>query len=236
MLRPLIKIWYQILVRFFWKKIPGLLKFQATEAESAWQLERIIPCLPSPELKRDVFEHYLEEMYHAEVFAKLAKIEAKNEGFLRMPRTPMAERQAICGPNDETWRFFAFLAVGEASAVKQFSRITHALEEGPLRKALRSILRDESKHVVDAKHHARELADPEELKLHSKKLRFARFKGEWMRQGLIVTDTTSTILLWLMYWLIAPLGARSAKRKIYGPRLPCNEASIPNMINEGQAT
>lgn len=217
MLRAFNKIFYHILVRFFWKKLNGLLKFQATEAESAWQLQRIIPRLDSLEMKRDVFEHYMEEMYHAELFADQAKKQAMAEGLMHLPRLPIAERQPIIEESEDLWRFFAFLSVGEASAVKQFSSITHAIKPSSLKKTLKSILRDESKHVVDAKHHASALASAEELRLHSRNLKFARFRGEWMRQGLIVTDALSSALLWAVYWLVAPLGWRAAKQKIYGP-------------------
>lgn len=216
MLRPLQRLWYQILVRLFWKKIPGLLKFQATEAESAWQLQRVIGQIESPLIQRDVFEHYLEEMAHAELFAAKAKEEALAEGLATLPRPPVAERQPILASHDEVWQFFAFLSVGEASAVRQFSRITHALPESALKKTLRGILRDESRHVADALTHARELVGPLPLEREIKRLKRQRFKAEWMRQGLKITDALSSALLWLVYWLIAPLGRQAARRKIYG--------------------
>lgn len=225
MLRPLIKFWYLILVKFFWKKIPGLLKFQATEAESAWQLEKILPRLPSEEHQRDVFEHYMEEMYHAELFADQAKKQAISQGLLHLPRLPVAEREPILEKEDDLWKFFAFLSVGEASAVRQFSKITHALPDSTMKKTLRGILRDESKHVVDAKRHAWELAPADELKRYSAQLKRARFKAEWMRQGLLVTDTVSSALLWAVYWILMPLGYRAAKRKIYGEKP--KPASVP---------
>lgn len=228
MLRPLQKLWYRVLVRFFWKKIPGLLKFQATEAESAWQLQRVIGQIQSPLIQRDVFEHYLEEMAHAEIFAAKARQEALAAGKKAMPRLPIAERQPILAPHDEVWRFFAFLSVGEASAVRQFSRITHALPESSLKKTLRAILRDESRHVADALAHARELAEPEALAREFKRLKRQRFKAEWMRQGLKITDALSSALLWTVYWIVAPLGRGAARRKIYG--------TVPSKVSTSSLT
>jgi hypothetical protein len=222
MLRVATRLLYFVLVRLFWKKLPGLLKFQATEAESAWQLQRMIPRLDDPIIQRDVFEHYLEELYHAELFGNQARLQAISEGRTHLPKLPTAEREAILGEVDPDWTFFAFLSVGEASAVRQFSRITHALPDSPLKKTLRSILRDESKHVVDANRHAQHMAPAGKLKAEVNRLKRGRFKAEWMRQGLFVTDLLSSVLLWIVYWILAPLGARPAKRKIYGatPSVP----------------
>jgi hypothetical protein len=216
MLRPIVRIWYRMVVRLFWNKVPGLMYFHATEAESAWQLQRMIHRIESPTIQRDVFEHYLEEMQHAEIFADQAKRTAQTQGFQHLPRVPVAERQPIIGDSEPVWKFFAFLFVGEASAVKQFSRITHALPESGLKKALRSILRDEAKHVSDAKHHANMLSSKSDLDDHFRFLKRESFKSTWKRQGLKITDAVSSWLLWAVYWVIAPMGYLSAKRKLFG--------------------
>lgn len=207
----------RILVALAWRSRPRLLttlrNFSETEADSAWHLLRAAELSSDPAEKADLFGQVLEEMRHAEEFAKLHK----DLGGGRMkPVKP--ERRPLVETPEDLWRFHVFCQIGEGAAATRFKNIHDALRDPelrPLKKVLRQILRDEAQHV----HGAAELAKasavpPRTLRKEAGNVRARRAWQAWMRSGRHVTNAFGTLVLAVVYPIVGVLGRATARKRL----------------------
>jgi rubrerythrin len=221
-----IKVW--IMVKLFWRSKghlgESLRVFSATEADSAWQIQQVMPHVQDLPTRAELFGQVLEEMHHAELFYSQWQ---RLSGALYIPE--QRERQSLYRSGEETWKFFAYCIVGEKAALDRFSHIAKALPSSNLRDVFKKILRDEAGHVHSAQGFADEAQiDITVLKRELKKIRRLRFREAWMRQGKMLTDKLASAFLLGIYFLVGPFGKwATAKRFRNWQPLPTDTEARP---------
>jgi hypothetical protein len=181
-------------VRLFWHRIRAntVRRFAETEADSAWQLAVALRHATNREERAELFAQILEELNHAELFRREHR-RLTNGHFV--PLAPA--RRAIQQDGATTAGFHAYCVLGEQEAFAQFSLLAKVIPDPQFTTVLKKILRDEAKHVHQAESHTpdRRLLGP---------IRLRRRWENWQRQGLIVTDALSTVLLTCCYFVVGP--------------------------------
>lgn len=182
----------RVLVRVLWRSRrrleSSLVRFEATEDDSAWQILRAAEQVSDPKLCAELFGQVMEEISHAEGFRKVYK---QITG--RTMRRQFAEKRYIfhdCGPE----QIFAICTAGEGSALKRFSHIESSLSDGPLKDFLQRVISDEVGHV----HQSERRTALAEIR----KAQLRRAWQAWLRQGQRITRLFSNSLLTIFYFVV----------------------------------
>lgn len=205
----------RLTVRLLWRS-PAVVAeavrgFQATEADGVWHLHRGMRRVRDPRQKAVMFTHSLEEESHADEFASI---------YTDYARAPFAarhyERSDLYPLGDDAgWRAMAYVNVGEDDATARFRLLADALEDGPLRRSLQRVVRDEEGHV----HLTRSMllsmgASESEARRAQRGVRLSRAWSAWMRAGRRAVNLVAVALLSGLYWLAGPFTAGAARARL----------------------
>ncbi len=139
-----------LLWKFFSKrKVLALQEFSAIEKDSGCQL------LWSLELTRDakdrafIFQHVLEEFFHAEIFEDISQYYATSY----LPRVISAREILIDKKStpEQVWDFFSYAHVGEEGVNRDFSYYAKAKLEKKISAVFLRVSVDESNHIHGTK-------------------------------------------------------------------------------------
>lgn len=208
-----------ILAHVIWKLFPreldrSIARFSETEADTVWQLIHGIEKVHSGKQRAEVFYQILEEDFHAEEFQRVYR---GNTG--KPLERVEGERRFLYRKEDPVWKLFAYCFVGEKDATERFSAIERMLPPSALKEVLRSIIRDETGHVVKAEALMKELgASKTQIQLEKFKIRFQRLYESWIRIGKRIGFIPSEIILSTVYFFFGFLLKKSAKQRM-GQRL-----------------
>src|ERR1043166_1038512 len=134
------KIWLAVKVgwRLDGKMAEAIRGFQATEADGGWHLPRTLARLDDPRQRAILFTHSLEEEAHAEEFTL---------AYAHYGQRPLApanfERQELYGPEQPSWKTFAFFNIGEDDATERFRVLRDTVDDGLLKESLTRVVADE---------------------------------------------------------------------------------------------
>jgi hypothetical protein len=120
--------------------------------------------------------------------------------------------------------------VGERDATQRFRYLHDALEPGPLKSSLEKIIDDESGHVDLTNSMLTKLgAQPYEIRRELQRVRTARLWERWMRLGKRVVDQIATLLLSLVYFVVGPLVAATARRRLQSRVVEVDNARLKRL-------
>lgn len=137
-----------------WKFFPqrkalALQEFSAIEKDSGCQLLWALELTPNMTDKALIFQHVLEEFFHAEIFDDLSH--SFSENFLTkiiLPREILVDRQSSA---KDVWNFFSYAHVGEEGVNKDFSHYAKANFEKKVASIFSRVSEDESQHIYGTK-------------------------------------------------------------------------------------
>jgi rubrerythrin len=202
-----------LLLKYFWtpsKLAEILARFQAVEADGVWHLQRTLERTEGPH-RIELFGQIIEEMSHADRFAQLAKRSTSAPVSF-----PQSEREDLYPASEPAWKTLAFVHVGEEDATHQFNAIVASLPEGDLRRSFATMLADESGHVGLSESLALSLGTTRaRMRWGVLKVRSRRLWEAWVRNGQGMMSRFSLIVLSIIYFLIVPFHAISARKKLH---------------------
>jgi len=126
------------------RKFAALQEFSDTELDSGWQSLYTLDRVSSPATKAELFQHSLEEFYHARMFADLLasysnaplnRVAFARECILRKDNSP-----------DALLEFLAQVYVGESEINEDFLVYAEANLDLPIRELFQRIKKDEEGH------------------------------------------------------------------------------------------
>jgi hypothetical protein len=126
------------------RKLAALQEFSDTELDSGWQSLYTLSKIDDPKTKAELFEHCLDEFYHADLFGNLLKSYASSP-----LNRPTFSREAILSSKIDKRAVLAFLVkvyVGESEINRDFVAYARAHVDEPIRQLFRQIKRDEEGH------------------------------------------------------------------------------------------
>lgn len=192
----------------------SLQRFALVESDSGWQFLRAVDILDDPAQRARLFHDAVEEMGHAEGFARLASAYASRPiAHARQARHALITEARGLGP------FLAYIAVGEADVYEEFEDYSVAAARPDIQSHLAAIREDEAGHQEDAAVTTVELAGGEARFMQL--CRAARWKRGWesfVRVSGWVGHATSTVLLGLLWTVSAPLLAAPSRARLRGLR------------------
>lgn len=229
MLTPWEKLKIRLAVSVGWsikgKLAEAIRGFQATEADGVWHLHRAFYKLDDPRRKAILFTHSLEEESHAEEFAHIYG------KYSERVMTPASyEREDLYPADDDAWKVFAYVHVGEVDATDRFRYIHKLIDDGHLRRSLNKIVMDEDGHIDLTHDMLIEMGVSEKsIKSELFRVRAQRLWQEWLRTGKRVVDNVATLLLSATYYLVGPLLFLTAKKRLSARRVDYDNNHIKRL-------
>jgi hypothetical protein len=195
-----------------------LQEFAQTELDSAWQSVFALSRVDDPKLRALLFHHAYEELFHSDLFHRMAHRKAGSIPVLpltrREPLLPL-ERGNVRAPVE----FFAFLAIGESEIQRDFGVYERSIPDEEVRRLFAAIRSDEEYHAEDAGRALGELTAAAGISLgwvrvrHLASLAYKRYISLATKFGTI----PMTALLFLAYSLFGALFARQARERLALP-------------------
>lgn len=188
----------------------SLQRFALVESDSAWQFLRALEVLEKPEHKAAMFHDALEEMSHAEGFARLAaRYSPRPLPLPREARSPLIERPEQLG------EFLAYIYVGERDVYDEFDDYARAARRPDIEAHLAAIQADEAGHHEDAERTVLNLVGSEARFVRlQRQARWRRFRESFMRVSTGIGHVVSTLLLGALYFAVGALLAVPARRRM----------------------
>ncbi len=214
-----------LVIRFvtplIWRLFPGrklraIQRFSVTEKDSGCQLLYCISLTDDPELRTYLFQHVIEELFHAEIFEELCRDESDKHLYIELlPRIGLLPEHP--GPA-EIADFFAYVHVGEQAVNRDFLVYSRSRFDPALKAVFRRAGLDEGHHEVDTQVIFERLAGGKrayQVRLaRARILRSWRLFAEAMKSVGVVPMTA---MLSLIYFLLAPLAVPGARRRLELP-------------------
>ncbi len=179
----------------------SLNRFALVESDSGWQFLRAAEVLTEPAQRARMFHDAVEEMGHAEGFARLAERYASRP----IPHTREGRKALIAEPS-ELGDFLAYIAVGEADVYDEFVDYARAVARADIQAHIAAIRDDEAGHQADAAVTTAALVGGQQR--FDALCRSARWRREWesfTQASASVGHAVSTILLFVVWLVAAPL-------------------------------
>lgn len=199
------------------QKIRVLQEFAQTELDSAWQSIYALSRVRDSNLRSLLFMHAFEELFHSDLFSKMARKKAS-----RIPVFPLTRREPLMplGKDDKSAaEFFAFLAIGESEIQGDFGVYESAIPDEDVRRLFGKIRADEEYHAADSSAALAGLTAQHGISLtwirlrHLGALAFKRYVSLMTKFGTI----PMTLLLFLAYVPFGLVFFRQARERL---RLP----------------
>lgn len=196
------------------RKLDALQEFSDTELDSGWQSLYTLEKIDDPKAKAELFQHSLEEFYHAEMFASLL------QSYANAPRNRAAfAREAMLSDNADRAALLDFLAqvyVGEAEINRDFVVYANTNVDSPIRELFGRIKKDEEGHEEVSWDLMLRYADGKVWRLRWILLR-KRLAHMWKRY-VNATQAVGNLMLWtqlsLVYFLLGSFFFLTLRRRI----------------------
>ena len=172
------------------------LEFARIELDSAWQSINALPDVADPAIAAMLFEHAFEELYHYDLFTKLALKKARDlPTQLTISREELLELEG--GKRRTLVEFLAFLAVGEHEIQQDFRVYAQSLADADAKALFRHVAQDEVAHASVTNAALLRFASEENLSLswlrirhlaslgYKRYIRFVSRFGIWPLNGLL---------------------------------------------------
>jgi hypothetical protein len=199
------------------QKLATLMQFSLVEKDSGCQLLQCANLIDDPELKAYLFQHVLEEFFHAEIFEELCKKMSPTHLYLKiLPRTELVPAKASA---DDVLSFFAYVHVGEQAVNRDFVVFSRANFETEVKATFRRAGMDEAHHEQDT-HDILERMLGDKGKNFRKKTFFAAAKRSWRafaEDMKAIGNLPMTFLLTVTYFIFGAFGATGARRRLRMP-------------------
>jgi hypothetical protein len=129
------------------RQLSALQSFSLIEKDSACQLLYCLSVSKDETLKAYLFQHVLEEFYHAEIFEQLCREQSTSHFYQEfLPRQQLIEPGA---DNGKILDFFAYVHEGERAVNRDFLAYSEAHFEPRIRQTFRRAGLDEAHHERD---------------------------------------------------------------------------------------
>jgi hypothetical protein len=129
------------------RKAQALQEFSSIEKDSGCQLLWALELIPDPKYKAYIFQHVIEEFYHAEIFEDLSNVYTDNYLVHRLlPREMLVNKKSTV---PELYEFFSYAHVGEKGVNKDFSYYLDAPIDQKISAVFNRVVKDENNHVYD---------------------------------------------------------------------------------------
>lgn len=172
----------------------------AVEDDSAWQLHRLFNRVDDPKMRANVFDHLLEETYHASVFLEQVKKE-----FGRVTINWPQPRLEIETADQPDWKYFAHLHAGESSAALFFKALQEAVGKSSFTEKVNQVLSDEAKHVGKTASPSKSLNVSNDVYAdYAQKVGQSRWWDSITKSLQIFLDLLLTAFLVLLYFSVIP--------------------------------
>jgi hypothetical protein len=144
----------QLIIRYItpiiWKyfpkrKLSSIQKFSYTEKDSGCRLLQYLVLIKDPAIKKELFQHVLEEFYHADLFSDLSK-ELSNE-FTNLSIPPREYQVTEDSAYEELLSAYAYAHIGESSINKDFSAYNNKNFTRNIRAVFARVASDELNHA-----------------------------------------------------------------------------------------
>jgi hypothetical protein len=201
------------------RKIETLQRFSLVEKDSGCQMLRCQRLVADPKLKGYLFQHVLEEFFHAELFAELAKSLAERHLYEKLlPRSELVGDGLV--DQKKIRDFFAYVHVGEQAVNRDFLVYSSASLEPKIKSVFRVAGEDEGRHEKDTDDILLELCN-NDAGIFFRALWKARLKRWWTLYSSATKGIGALplgILLSLVYFFTGTLAAPALKRRLQLPR------------------
>lgn len=126
------------------RKIRTIQKFSYTEKDSGCRLMQYLILIKDPEIKKELFQHVLEEFHHADLFANLATQMSSMYSNVEIP--PRSFQITADSPFKDLVSAYAYASVGESEINKDFSAYNNKRFDKKIRAVFARVASDESRH------------------------------------------------------------------------------------------
>jgi hypothetical protein len=133
-------LWHHLPVQ----KAKALQKFSIIEKDSARQLFQCLQQIPDPQIKADLFQHILEEYFHADLFEGLSQ-QFSTEHL----NYPILERERLISGSsslNEITSFYAYAHIGESDVNQDFQIYSEGAFDNKTKAIFSRIASDELRH------------------------------------------------------------------------------------------
>ena len=195
------------------RKINAIKDFSVIEKDSGCQLLQCVLLINDPFLKAELFQHVVEEFFHADLFEDLAI--SYSDKFLI---TEIRPREYLVTANshfEEVIEAYAYAHVGEYDVNKDFEIYGHANFDKKIRNTFLRVAADEGRHVFSTDDLLFLMLNKNKLKYRwiilksFFKIRFNKFSSMMIAIG----DFNLTIILSIFYFLFGLLVFIDSKKR-----------------------
>jgi hypothetical protein len=129
------------------RKSRAMLEFSTIEKDSGNQILWALNLIPDPEIKALLFQHVLEEYFHADLFGGLSELFSDTHLV-----KDVLEREILVDKNSSeksVWEFFAYAHIGEEEVNRDFSYYTKVRTIDPkISSIFKKVSDDEGEHII----------------------------------------------------------------------------------------
>lgn len=186
------------------RKVQAIFQFSLIEKDSGLQLLQCFHKIEDPEIRADLLQHVLEELFHADLFEELSKDYSSS-----YINTPVIPREYYLTPDStraEIVDFYSYAHVGESDVNEDFAVYSKSSLEKKDKKLFARISADESRHEVGTNDILLKLCQGDKflyrkliLKSKLKRL-YKQFSAQMKQIGVIPLS----IILTSLYFLFGP--------------------------------
>jgi len=195
------------------RKIQAIREFSNIERDSGCQLLRAIDLVEGPELKAYLFQHVLEEFFHADIFDEVRR----SLSDLPAAKSTKARHELLKGKVDlqAILKFISYVQVGESAVHRDFREYSRLPVDLPVRAVFSRAGRDEGKHEMDTHNIVVRLSGSEQnanaLLNEASQTRFLR---RWIDAMNSLGSFLLSCILASIYFLFGWMGKRSSRNRI----------------------
>ena len=197
------------------QRVRVLLEFAQTELDSAWQSIFALERVRDPLTRELLLQHAFEELFHADLFNRLAQEKADS-----LPSLPLTRRDPIFSLSESNSKnaveFLAFLAIGEREINDDFAVYQKSLTDPQTQRILKTIREDEVWHAKDSDDALVRLATNNRVNLkwirarYLLKLAYKRYLSLMNKVGSLPMGA----LLFVSYAIFGPIFYHQARRRL----------------------
>lgn len=196
------------------RKIRALRSFSMVEKDSACRFMKYVTILDKPELKKDVFQHALEEFHHSSMFDQLVKqLNNTHVNIEVNPKKFLIQEDASLSDVIEA---YAYAHVGEEAINKNFWAYNNPKFERIVRSVFAKISIDEKRHAEASDDVLLTLCQGD-MRRYNQLCRQAKRK-RWYEEYSVVMKRVGefqlNLVLGLVYFIVGPLVTLTLKSRL----------------------
>lgn len=199
------------------RKLAALQEFSATEFDSGWQSLYAMKYIENSLDRAYLFQHALEEFFHADLFNKLSK------HYSSIPLVqPITGRNIIIkehADKNQILDFLCYMYVGEQSVHEDFNYYTKAKIDKKIKNVFLKIYKDEEDHATESLQALKKFSDENKgnlrkyLFLNKLKRAYRQFSIFFSRIGELMLS----LILSLSYFLFGLFFYKVLRRRLFLP-------------------